>query len=292
MARTETITMTACRSRAIMPAGLLAGFLVLVAAVPKVIFADQVVYFVNGKAMMVKSIERGPKFSILEVDGGGKIGIPNEQIDRIEEYQVQPAGAAIPQAPPVPAAVTGGAPGVPVAQGQVLPAAQLPGPVLGPPTMQLPSGPGYGGRVDNGQQGLNDSVNPIALGGDSSAQGPSRPQPGPAMFMGGPGGAAGGRLMNPGGPGRPGFAQRAMAGRFAGRGGAGQRRNPDMNGYQAPPQVQTPPPAQNAQPAATPPPPPPPEEAGETTPEPPPAAAAPDDGAPSGDDASADQGSS
>ncbi len=308
MARAETITMTAYRSRAVLPAGLIAGMLILVAAVPNAAFADQVVYFVNGKAMMVKSVEKGPKFSVLEVEGGGKIGIPNEQIDRIEEYQVQPAGAGIPQAlsvpvvvtpgiaptaaPIVPTALPGGTPGIPVAQGQLLPGAQLPGVIPGRPASPLPSGPGFGGRADTNPQANIGSLNPIALGGNPSAPAPSRGQPGPARYMGGPGGVGGGRMMNPGGPGRPGFPQGAMAGRLPGRVATGHLRIPDMTGYQA--LTQAPPPAQNAQPAATPAPPPPQEQAeeGETTPEPPPAAAPPDDGAPSGDDGSADQGSS
>lgn len=275
--------MTTYRSRAVLPAGFIAGLIVLVAAVSSPAFADQVVYFVNGKAMMVKSVEKGPKFSVLEVEGGGKIGIPNEQIDRIEEYQVQAAGAGIPQAIPVPPVVTQG-----LATAAV-PVVPTPGAISGTPSSPPPSGPGYGGRVDSGPQGHFGGLNPIALGGDPSAQAPSRPQAGGANVMGGPGGNGGGRLMSPGGPGRAGFAQRAMAGRFAGRGGAPPRRGREMNGSEASPQAQ-PPPAQNAQPAATPPPPP--AEESETTPEPPSVAAPPDDGAPSGDDESADQGSS
>jgi hypothetical protein len=50
--------------------------------------ADEIVYFVNGKAMMVKKVEKGPEFTILEIEGGGRIGVPNDHITRIELYQV------------------------------------------------------------------------------------------------------------------------------------------------------------------------------------------------------------
>jgi hypothetical protein len=40
--------------------------------------ADEIVYFVNGKAMMVKKVEKGPEFTILEIEGGGRIGVPND----------------------------------------------------------------------------------------------------------------------------------------------------------------------------------------------------------------------
>lgn len=70
--------------------------------------ADQVVYFVNGKAIMVKSVEKGEKFTILEMDGGGKMGVPTDQIAKIEEYQISapaPAATAVLQAAPPPALV-------------------------------------------------------------------------------------------------------------------------------------------------------------------------------------------
>ena len=59
-------------------------------------FADQVVYFVNGKAIMVKSVEKGEKFTILEMEGGGRIGVPTEQISKIEDYAVSDPVAAQP----------------------------------------------------------------------------------------------------------------------------------------------------------------------------------------------------
>jgi hypothetical protein len=68
--------------------------------------ADQVVYFVNGKAMTVKSVERGDRVTILEIEGGGRIGVPSVQIDRVEDLQLTaPAAAAAVVPPPAPAPV-------------------------------------------------------------------------------------------------------------------------------------------------------------------------------------------
>jgi hypothetical protein len=76
----------------------------LVAAAPA--RADQVVYFVNGKAMTVKSVERGDRVTILEIEGGGRIGVPSVQIDRVEELQLSaPATAVVPPPAPAPAPV-------------------------------------------------------------------------------------------------------------------------------------------------------------------------------------------
>ena len=285
----------------VLVAGILAA---LTTAVPSLLFADQVVYFVNGKAMMVKSVEKGPKFCVLELDGGGKVGVPTEQIDRIEEYQVQPQGVALPQpAPAIPAPAMIAPPIVPAAApGAPPPAAQLPaaltqGAVSAPPSAPLPSGPGFGGRVDLSPQANLGSLNPLSIGGgDRSAPAPVRPMATQGMRMGGPGGGFGAnRLQNQGGPGRPGFPPAGAAGRFGGKGGMGARqRMGGMTAEQAPaPQQAAPqsaPQPQSAQPAATPPPPPPPEES-ETPPDPPPASTS-DDGSSSGDEAPADQGSS
>src|SRR6266581_342116 len=76
----------------------------LFAAVP-LTFADQVVYFVNGKAIMVKSIEKGEKFTVLEMEGGGRIGVPTDQISKIEDFAVTAPQAIPAQSAPVPAAV-------------------------------------------------------------------------------------------------------------------------------------------------------------------------------------------
>ena len=64
--------------------------------------ADQVVYFSNGKGMMVKKvIDEGDGITILELEGGGRIGVPTAQIVKIEEYAVsKPSGrGAAPRAP-------------------------------------------------------------------------------------------------------------------------------------------------------------------------------------------------
>ena len=65
-------------------------------------FADQVVYFVNGKAIMVKSVEKGDKFTILEMEGGGKVGVPTDQISKIEEFVVTAPSATSTCALPIP----------------------------------------------------------------------------------------------------------------------------------------------------------------------------------------------
>src|SRR6185503_10667010 len=59
--------------------------------------ADQVVYFLNGKAITVKKVEKGDKVTILEIEGGGRIGIPTVQIDRIEELSLSPTVMPAPQ---------------------------------------------------------------------------------------------------------------------------------------------------------------------------------------------------
>src|SRR6266496_3834801 len=61
-------------------------------------FADQVVYFVNGKAILVKSLQKGEKFTVLEMEGGGRIGVPTDQISKIEDYVVAapPVAQAVP----------------------------------------------------------------------------------------------------------------------------------------------------------------------------------------------------
>jgi hypothetical protein len=68
--------------------------------------ADQVVYFTNGKAMMVKKVEQGDEITILEIEGGGRLGVPTAQILRIEEYAVSKPDKARPPAPPPTRAAT------------------------------------------------------------------------------------------------------------------------------------------------------------------------------------------
>jgi hypothetical protein len=175
--------------------------------------ADQVVYFVNGKAMLVKSVERGAKFTVLEMDGGSKMGVPNEHIARIEEYEISAPS-------PVPVAV---APSVE----PVLPAAIAAQPQAGvPPAMPLSLGPGIGGVA----QGM-DRLKPLAVGAEGED-----PQRGPAWGRrgrGGMGAAGGGRFqggaMGPGmnGPGGRGAGRQGMSGRGGRAGG-----RPEWLGYQ------------------------------------------------------------
>ena len=230
--------------------------------------ADQVVYFINGKAIMVKSVEKGDKFTVLEMDGGGKMGVPTDQIARVEEYVLSapgapPAAPAAPQAAPqtapapVPAAVTvpGTAQPIISSDGRIngMPANQ---PVAAPTV----PGPGMGGRPAEvpGNKGMA-GLQPLSLsGGAVPPLGIQRPaasaNAGPTM--GGSAAAVRGNLNNPAGR------------RFAGRPGMqGRGRPPEVNRYlpqatAAPGQNQ--PPAQGQQPAhpqASPPNPPPPAEA-------------------------------
>jgi hypothetical protein len=76
--------------------------------------ADQVVYFVNGKAITVKNVEKGDRLTILEIEGGGRIGVPTAQIDRIEELQLSAPAQGVP-APAVQMVPSQGAPVAPAA---------------------------------------------------------------------------------------------------------------------------------------------------------------------------------
>ena len=216
-------------------------------------FADQVVYFVNGKAIMVKSVEKGDKFTVLEMDGGGRMGVPTEQIVRIEEYEVSAAGAPVAAIAPAPAPVE-----QPVAStapsgnpGAVIPGTGVP-PAIGLPR-PLPTalGPGMGGIPQLGAQGLA-GLRPLAVGNDGGgAATPAYPRQatgmGPGMGGRGPAGAMPG----------PGLGGPARAGGRPGMGGRGRGRGrPVLYGYQPPPDAATAP-AQTQQPAAAPPPPPP-----------------------------------
>src|SRR5437867_2123976 len=101
-------------------------------------FADQVVYFVNGKAILVKSVEKGEKFTVLEMEGGGRMGVPTDQISKIEDYLVSAppvAQAAPPQtAPGVPGpAGVGNAAMPPTIAGGGAQTVNPPGPGTGPP---------------------------------------------------------------------------------------------------------------------------------------------------------------
>jgi hypothetical protein len=224
--------------------------------------ADQVVYFINGKAIMVKSVEKGDKFTVLEMDGGGKMGVPTDQIARIEEYVLSAPGA--PQAAPAAPQV---APAQAPAVVQAPPAAQVTGiPANMPPVAPTIPGPGMGGRpMDTHGKGMA-GLHPLDLsGGAAPLPGLQRPAPpanaGPAMGGGSAAAVRGNPMQrNLGNP-----AGRRFAGR-PGMQGRGAGRQPDVNRY-LPPTAAAPgqnqPPAQGQQPAhpeAPPPNPPPPAE--------------------------------
>lgn len=231
--------------------------------------ADQVVYFVNGKAIMVKSVEKGDKFTVLEMDGGGKMGVPTDQIARIEEYVLSapaaPQFVAAPAPAVVPAPAVAPAPAAPQAANPF--ESRIGGiPANLPPAAPMIPGPGVGGRPADGPGRGLAGLKPLELSG-VAAQSPglqrqSGPQQTAGPAMGGPAGAYRG-----GNAPRPNFnpAGRRFDGRpgMAGRGGG---RRPEMN-RSMPPAAQQPiqnqPAAQNQPPAqapATPNPPPPAEE--------------------------------
>jgi hypothetical protein len=200
--------------------------LLVCAAVP-LSFADQVVYFVNGKAIMVKSVEKGDKFTILEMEGGGKVGVPTDQITKIEDFVVT--------APVAPQAVPAQSAAVPPVVAPIV--AAVPGPVMPQPAVasSLPAspttvpGPGMGGKPAGSPNGNLAHVRPLNIGGGNDSGGPlQRPNPlaGAGPGAGGPGGpmlgmgarpsfAEGrrfGRGFNPGGRvGRPGMADPGRA---------------------------------------------------------------------------------
>jgi len=153
--------------------------------------ADQVVYFVNGKAMTVKMVEKGDRITILEVEGGGRIGIPSEQIARIEELLLSNPAPAVP-APPPPILPAGGI--GPQAQSAATTSA-TPG-VAPPPTTAAAGvavGPMIGGKATQ-PGGALAGLQPLAVGA-TDEEGPikapasamlppgarSNPQTGPGM---------------------------------------------------------------------------------------------------------------
>jgi hypothetical protein len=261
------------------------GAIVLSAALP-LSFADQIVYFVNGKGIVVKSVEKGEKFTVLEMEGGGKVGVPTDQILRFEDV-VAPTPPAAPVAPPqassAPAPVQQQVTAAPVAA----PApAQAAAASAGPPVPSMIPGPGLGGRPVGG--GLNEGLaraTPLDVGGNSAnpvAQQRPAPQtqPGPGQS------GAGGQMLGRTAGGRPNLGD--IRNRLAGRPGLGPggRRAAMMNragtpasGAQTPPQApgaNQPPQAAaqpQAQPQATP------------APEPPPAASVEPEDPPAADDA-------
>jgi hypothetical protein len=237
--------------------------------------ADQVVYFVNGKAMTVKKVEKGDRLTILEVDGGGRIGIPTEQIDRIEELVLSNPAPAVAAPPPViPAAGIG-----PQAQPTAAVKTTASAAAAAPPTAAAPGapvGPMIGGVATQPGGGLA-GLQPLAVDGTED-DGPMRvtapsaaPPRAAAASTPGTSPATGALAPPPGvrnnalmtGPGAP------QARRFNARGGAyGRMRPPAVNyvlpqgqGGAAPATAPGAKPATAAQGTAAPPPPPAPEPA-------------------------------
>jgi len=214
-------------------------------------FADQVVYFVNGKAIMVKSVEKGEKFTILEMEGGGKVGVPTDQITKIEDFavtapptpQIAPAQSAPVQAAAAPVAATAPASaGAPPAVASGAPAEP-----------SMPAGPGIGGRPAGGPNDTLSRIKPLDIGGNNDVGPMQRPYPQAAAGPGtrGPGGAMLGGLA---------ARQNMAAARRFGRGmnGGGRGGRPGMaDAGRTTPAPQTPPVApqpQVTQPPAAPPP--------------------------------------
>ncbi len=206
-------------------------------------FADQVVYFVNGKAILVKSVEKGAKFTVLEMDGGGRMGVPTDQIARIEEYVVSPPSApqpAVPLAPVAPAAQVPAAGPLPTAV--AAPAVAAP---VGAPAPPAVPGPGIGGRTAAPNGGI-PGLRPLDLSASGTASGvmqrpypqgaagPVTPGPGNQML------GSGAMRRNNFGPGRQ-FQGRP--GMFGGRGGRFGGQNPNAPSLA--------PSGKNAQPAPT-----------------------------------------
>jgi hypothetical protein len=213
--------------------------------------ADQVVYFLNGKAITVTKVEKGDKITILEIEGGGRIGIPTMQIDRIEDLALTPAV-------PPPTQVTAIIPPQPTAP----PVQPVPPPAAG----TMPAGPGTGGHA-LAQNSAGRMAQPLSVGeGDEapvrpSAPPPLQPQPQagsqaipPGML--GPSGRANQQM------GGPGSFQRGRNGRNAGNYGKGRlpagaylnpggtpqgNGNAPANGAAAPPNAPAPPNAAGAQ---------------------------------------------
>jgi hypothetical protein len=223
---------------------LLPFAIVLLCATVPLSFADQVVYFVNGKAIMVKSVEKGEKFTILEMEGGGKVGVPTDQISKIEDFAITAPQAIPAQSAPVPAAVA------PIVAAGPAPAAAPPAVASGLPTdPSMAAGPGIGGRPAGGPNDNLAHIKPLDISGNSGAGPIQRPYP---QATAGPGAG------RPGGP-MLGMAARQSlaAGRRFGRGmngGGGRGGRPGMvDAARTTPAPQTPPVA--PQPQVTQPPP-------------------------------------
>ena len=223
--------------------GALATLALAVSAAALPVLADQVVYFVNGKAMTVTKIEKGDRLTILEIEGGGRIGVPTIQIDRIEN--LQPASppvstVAVPAPPaPLPAAAAPAA-----AEPAVAPPA--PETAAAPVPKNVTPGPAIGGNPLAANAGLS-AARPLSIGADDADAprpgGLSRPYAG-AMQTG-----LGQQGGLPGTLGGPGMAARRFGARGAGAFGRGR---PPLDNYKQRPGNGGPPPAPTSQQPARP----------------------------------------
>ena len=197
----------------------------LTAAVASVVpsFADQIVYFVNGKAIMVKSVEQQGVLTLLEMEGGGRMGVPSEQIARVEEYELS---APVIPAPPVAAQI-------PVQASPPLVQTTVTQPELATQpsyasVARTPAGPGVTGPPSTGAP-------PTPMNAAGAAMGRS----------------GRGALAGSGGPYRPGLgAQGRRFGKGIGTAGRMQRGVP-QGGFRNPPPTVPDSPASNASDAQT-----------------------------------------
>lgn len=198
------------RRRNLPRAKILAAFGVgLMLLLPGHALADEIVYFTNGKAMTVKKIEKGERFTILEIEGGGRIGVPNDRIARIETLQI-----------PRPSTGAGAAPrvaGTTLRTGQTNDQIRKTTAATAPPSIS-PAGEVKLGAVANRTAG---SLQRSA----ASARNLARRQPPRATGQNMRGVGPGGRLMTQG-AGRFGYGgERAKFGRTDGRSQRGGRPN-------------------------------------------------------------------
>jgi len=186
------------------------------------LFADQVVYFVNGKAMTVKKVEKGDRITILEIEGGGRIGVPTPQIDRIDELEVsQPAPAVA-----IPAPTAGLTPGA-------VPPAAAPAVTSSNPAVAAapPPGPTIGAKQAGAGNNLN-GPQALAIGADDGEAALPAPNPQKVTVPSATQGAA----MRPPASRFDGAMARPNAGRrFNGRGVGGPGQGRPSTGMYYPP---------------------------------------------------------
>ncbi len=198
---------------------LLATAIFIGASDASMLFADQVVYFVNGKAMTVKKVEKGDRVTILEIEGGGRIGVPTLQIDRIDELEVSQSQPAV--AIPAPTAVL--TPAV-VPAAAAVPTAAIPAVIGSNPAMGLApaTGPMVGGKAMGAGNNLN---GPQALSLGGQGEDGALPAPNPQR-MTAPGVMQGAGMRPPASRFEGAMARPYAGRRFNGRGvgGPGQGR--------------------------------------------------------------------